>query len=141
MAIVNIASVDIDLSVNGSLIGCAQSMSLEEAVETTSAACRASGKWKESVSGVNSFSASLDGLVRVTSGTDIPLNTTYKELTDLKDAGVPVTIAFGPALKGAYRRVGNALITGVNTTAGDTGFATFSLSLEGTGPLAWVQNP
>jgi predicted secreted protein len=141
MAIVNISSVDIDLSVNGSLIGCAQSMSLDEKVDTTSAACRASGKWKESVAGVNSFSASLDGLVRVTSGTDIPLNTTYKELTDLKDAGVPVTIAYGPALKGAYRRTGNALITGISTKAGDSGFATFSLTLDGTGPLAWVQNP
>ena len=140
MAVVNISSVDIDLSVNGKVIGCAQSMGLDEKVDTTSAACRASGKWKESVAGVNSFSATLDGLVRVTTGSDISTNTTFKELTDLKDAGVPVTIAYGPSTVGGYKRTGNALITGISIKAGDSGFATFSLTLDGTGPLTWVAN-
>jgi hypothetical protein len=88
----------------------------------------------------NSFSCSLDGLVRVTNGSDVAINTTYKELTDLKDAGVPVTIAFGPSVIGASKRTGNALITGISIKAGDSGFATFSLTLDGTGPLTWVAN-
>jgi len=150
MAITRIAGVDIDMLLNGKLIGCAQTMDLDEKVDTASAVCRADGTaqglgsatraWKTAVAGANSWTASLDGLVRQTTGTDVPLNTTYKELIDLKDAGQPVTISFGTITSGTNRRTGLALITDVKTSAKDTGFATFAISLEGTGPLTWVLN-
>ena len=140
MAVVDIAGVDIDLSVNTKVIGCAQSMKLDEKTDTSSAVCRANGAWKRSVAGAKSWSATVDGLVRVTTGTDIPLNVTYKELIDLKDAGTPVDIAYGVSTVGGYKRTGKAIITSVSTDAKESGFATFSVALEGTGPLTWVVN-
>ena len=141
MAVQTISGIDLLLKVNGVAIGCAQSIDVEVKTDTTSATCRASGGWAESVGGRHSFMASTNALYRIATGTDAATNVTAANLMALQIARTPVAIEFGSAVAGDQKMAGNAIITSVKYTAPESGAATASVSFEGTGPLTFTTNP
>ena len=140
MAISTLSGIDVILKVNAIPIGCAQKIDLDLKTATSSAACRASGGWEDTVAGRHSWTASTDVLYRISSGTDVPLNVTAAQLIALEIARTVVAVEFGSAVSGDTKYTGNAIITGVKVSAGLDGAATASVSLQGTGPLTSTVN-
>lgn len=169
MAIINVAATQTNVYINDIAVGCAQDVSLEEGTLTADPAnagtatvlCRAdiaaaqaaaaaagttsaAGTWANITAGANFFKLVMDGLVRVESGGNDVTNIVYDELVALKDAGLPVKVAFGTNNPGQRKRVGMALITGLKQFSSidpNKPVVTFSMTLSGTGPLTFVTNP
>ena len=140
MAISTLSGIDVILKVNAIAIGCSQKIDIDLKTATSSAACRASGGWEDTVAGRHSWTGGTDVLYRITTGTDVPLNMTATQLIALEIARTVVAIEFGSAIVGDTKYAGNAIITGVKISAGLDGAATASVSLQGTGPLVATVN-
>ena len=140
MAVSTLSGIDAILKVNAIAIGCSQKIDIDLKTATSSAVCRASGGWEETVAGRHSWTGSTDVLYRITSGTDIPLNMTATQLIALEIARTVVAVEFGSAVSGDTKYTGSAIISGVKISAGLDGAATASVTLQGTGPLVGTIN-
>jgi hypothetical protein len=143
MAVTAIASLNVDLYINDTAVGCAQNMSLEETTSTGENAAGAAILCRADLKAIAAGGpVSAAGTWSTT--TDADANMTYRQLIELKDLGQPVKVAFGTATSGESQRVGMALITNakqVSSIDPDKPIVTFTVSLLGVGPLAWVDNP
>ena len=135
-----LSGIDVILKVNAIAIGCSQKIDIDLKTATSSAACRASGGWEETIAGRHSWTGSTDVLYRISTGADIPLNMTIAQLMALEVSRAIVAVEFGSATTGDTKITGNAIITGVKVSAGLDGAATGSVSLQGTGPLVFSVN-
>lgn len=135
-----LSGIDMLLKVGAIAIGCAQKIDVDVKTKTSSAVCRASGGWEESVAGAHSWTASTDGLMRIATGTDAATNVTAANLLQLEVSRTVVAISFGSPTVGDSIISGNAIITGVKISAGLDGAATFTVSFQGTGPLTFTPN-
>lgn len=135
MAIQNINGIDLTLKVNGIEFGCAQAINLNLKTATTSAVCRGDGGWDQAVAGRHSWGTDTSALIRFVSGTDTATNITYKDLMALQIARTPVACVFGTAILGDTKYTGTALITDIKASSPLDGGATFTITLQGTGPL------
>ncbi|MGY3091082.1 putative secreted protein [Hymenobacter sp. UYAg731] len=133
------------------VVGCVTDASFDVDTEADEATCWASGKWKEYIGGQNGFS--LSGTLNVrqaindTTGTgmsDADNNVTAENLLDLQiaDDPQPIQIQYriGSAT-GSARYAGLGIITKSSFKGQLKGIATYSISVQGTGPLAKTLAP
>ena len=135
MAVQNINGIDLKLKVNGIELGCAQAINLNVKTATSKAVCRGDGGWEQSIAGRHSWGTDTSGLIRFTSGSDVATNVTYNDLLALQKARALVTVVFGTAIVGDTIETGTAIITDIKATSPLDGAATFTVTLEGSGPL------
>lgn len=136
MAIQKISGVDLTLKADGIEIGCAGAIDLTITTATSSATCRASGGWEETVAGRHSWNASTGGIIRLATGTDAATNKTYADFTALQIARTPVELIFGTGISGDTIYTGTAIITSTKATSPeDGGAATWAIDFLGNGPL------
>lgn len=136
----NTTGIDLKLKVNSIELGCAQAINLNLKTATSSAVCRGDGGWDQAIAGRHSWTADTSGLIRFTTGTDVVTNVTYRDLLALQKARTVVTVVFGTTIVGDSIETGTALITDIKATSPLDGAATFTVSLQGTGPLVTTVN-
>lgn len=141
MAVTNVNGVDLTLSVDGIIIGCADGIDLTITTATSEATCRATGGWTETVAGRHSWTASTGGLIRIATGTNAANEKTYQDLVALQIARTLVELRFGTPTTGGDVYTGNAIITSTKATSPSDGAATFTVDFAGTGPLTTTTNP
>ena len=157
MAILNISGRDIGLAIQKMVggtptfvtIGCMTDASFDVDTEAEEATCIASGVFKEFVGGQIGFSlggtlnvrqatdtAAVTGPPAIPAATDATNNITAENLLDLQLARTPVQVLYqiGSAV-GSARYTGSAIITKSSFKGQTQGVATYSISLQGSGPL------
>lgn len=135
MPVTNVSGVDISLRLNGVEVGCASSVSLALTTAMNAAACKATGAWDENVPGRHSWTADVDGLIRVATGIDKAGNRTYADIMALQIARTAVEVVVTSSITGDTMYTGTAYLTSTAQTAPLDGNATFTSSLVGSGPL------
>lgn len=140
MAITNVSGADLTLYVDGTEIGCADSIDFTITTATSEATCRASGGWTETVAGRHSWTANTGGLIRIATGADKAGNKTYQDLVALQIARTPVTLKFGTETSGGDVYTGQAVITSTKATSPADAGATFTVDFAGSGPLTTTTN-
>lgn len=141
MAVVPLSGIDLELSVNGVAIGCADTINVSIDTAMSSAACRQSGGWASNVPGQHSWTADTSGIVRLATGSDKATNRTFTDLAALQLARTPIDIVFGSSISGDTKYTGKAYISNTKPTSPLDGAATFSVSFIGDGPLVPSVNP
>lgn len=130
---VNVLTVeDITISINGVLVGCAQSGSLELSREELDAVCAASGAWGESSPGRKSWNMSIDALLREATSPDAATNYTFHDAFDDFEAGDVAAIQWKV---GSFLYSGNAFSTGLSLAFSASDAQTWTTALKGTGAL------
>lgn len=137
----NIEGNDLELAVQGIPIGCADTIDLTLTTASTSAVCRDSGGWGQSVPGQHTWGASTGGLIRLATGVDAANNVTYTNLRKLQVDRTRVELKFGTDISGDEVATGFAYITETKATSPANGAATFTVSFVGDGPLTFTTNP
>lgn len=127
---------DILLYVDGALLGCATSHSIELSNAVREVACKGSGDWTSAEYGRHSWTASVDALFNLYDGDG---KARYKQLVTLMVTKQYVTIK-SEYVEGSdtFSMEGQAIITGVSKNAGDAENASYSVSLQGRGALGIV---
>ena len=131
------------LFLTGSPFAFSTSAKLEIKLGTRDISSKDSGYWKEKLAGRLEWSASSDALyTEVLAGT--ATTTSYDELYALMIARTAIVCVFGATTGlGAAQTVdaakkkytGSVIITGLSVNAPDGESVSYSVSLEGTGPL------
>lgn len=116
---------DIRVSIGDVLIGGQQGCSLNRETETSDTTTKDSGIWSEVEAVGLSWSVDCDGLITVSDEALGALKTAWKSME-------AVDIKYGKA--GSYE-VGKALITSLSQNAPSKDKCTYSVSLQGVGPL------
>lgn len=132
---------DLEISLDGIVLGCAQTCSFGGTVEDKDATCTASKGTKESVPGQKSYSLSADGLMRVATGADIATNVTYKTLEDYFEARQIFDFTFGTSTTGATKKKGKAYVKSYTESGGGTNDAKFAVTFTVTGEVTYDVNP
>ncbi|SNR92430.1 phage tail tube protein [Hymenobacter mucosus] len=140
MAIQKLDASDVTLEVNGKPFGCSTSAGLSVETDMDEASCQASGAWKEYIPGTHGWTVDSDALARIATGTDATNELTFKDLLQLQIAKTLIPVSFGTNISGDVRFEGNAYISSFSQNRPENGKVTFSVSLQGTGPLAIVAN-
>jgi predicted secreted protein len=141
MAVQTLNDIDVDLSVNETLVGCATSITLDMSSQVNEGTCRQSGGWTDKTIGRHNWTATIEALMRIATGTDTAGNVTYANFVQMWKNRTPIEVSFGSSISGATREEGTALISGVSASSPENANATISVSLEGTGALTTVTNP
>lgn len=130
---VNVLTVeDVTISINGVLVGCAQSGSLELSREELDAVCAATGAWAASSPGRKSWNMSIDALLREATAPDTTTNYTFHDAFDDFEAGDVASIEWKV---GGFLYAGTAFSTGLSLSFSATDSQTWTTSLRGTGAL------
>jgi len=128
---------DIILSVEGRIVACATSHSIELTNAVREISCKGSGDFTSAEYGRFSWTASTDALMNL--GKDEVTYISYAELMNLMLAKTIVSIESKYDQDGdgsnMYTVSGEAIITSINQTAGDSENASFSVGLQGRGEL------
>ncbi|NHJ86832.1 MAG: hypothetical protein FK734_15325 [Asgard group archaeon] len=124
---------DILLKVDGNVIGCATSHQIEVSNAVRETSFKGSGVWTGAEYGRFSWSGSTDSLFNL-------IDDSYVRYVDLWDLFVSKTLV---TISSTYEegsdtfvQEGQAVITSINKTAGDSDNASFSVNFQGRGPLA-----
>jgi predicted secreted protein len=127
---------DILMYVDGKLLGCATSHSIEISNSTREISCKGSGDWTDVEYGRHSWTGSVDALFNLYEGDG---KTRYKDLFSLMINKQTVTIA-SEYVEGddTFALSGEAIITSVSKNAADADNASYSVSLQGKGMLGMV---
>jgi hypothetical protein len=141
MALVVEQGYNLQISIDGTIFGCARTVSFGAEREDKDATCTASKGTKESVPGQKSYSLSADALERVATGTNIPTEVTSKDLEDLFESGALFDWEFGSTTSGAQRKAGKAYVKSYTHSAGATDDATFAVVFTVTGDVTYTVNP
>lgn len=140
MAIQKLDASDVTLDLNGKPFGCSTSAGLSVDTDMDEASCQASGAWKEFIPGTHGWGLDADALARIATGTDAAANVTFTDLLRLQIAKTLIPVSFGTTISGDARFEGNAYIKSFKQNRPEKGKVTFSVSLQGTGPLNIVDN-
>ena len=131
---------NLQIAIGAVVIGCAQTVKFGSSREVKDATCAASAGVKESVPGQKSYTMSADALMRVATGTDIPLNVTVKTLEEAFEAGTLLTFTFGTSTLGATKKTGTCYVQSLEQTGGSNDDAKFSVTFEVTGVVTYATN-
>ena len=125
---------------NWELVACSTSCSLNFSNSTIENVCKTSvsgalsnSATRTTIAGQQSWNMSVDGVVDLAAGATG--ESSYADLMTLALAKTEVLITFSTGIEGNAEYVGKAYISSIDATAGVDDFATYSLSLEGTGKL------
>jgi TP901-1 family phage major tail protein len=120
----------IGLYVDGILIACATSHSLELGMDTRETTCKDSKGWKEVAEGTRNWSISGDF--------NFVADATYgfSDLFDLYSKRTKVKLKFATEETGDKFYQGDAYLTSLSETAGMEDTITFSASFEGSGEIS-----
>lgn len=127
---------EILLYVDGVVIGCATTHSIETSNAVREVSCKGSGKWTSSEVGKYSWTGSTDALfnLHVDAG-----YVRYKDLWALYISGTLITLSSEYTEGGdTFVQQGEAIITSINKTAGDGENASYSVAFTGRGALGIV---
>lgn len=125
---------DILLSVNGTVIGCATSHSLELSSETRDTSCKGSGSWSSMDVSRFAWSGSADVLFNLDESGEF---TRYVDIWDLMISKTFIDIeSTYSSGSDTFTQMGQAIITGLPLNAPDKENATFTMSFEGVGALS-----
>ncbi len=122
-------------------IALATTCKISTSMSTREIASKDSGVWTEKAVGRMSWNCDTDQLFTQ----DVVSGFTYDNLFDLVTSRTPVVISFGmvttsgmgyPQTLGTKFLSGTGLITKLDLNAKDNDNSTFSVTIEGTGPLA-----
>ena len=141
MATVLEQGYNLQISIDGIIYGCAQTVTFGASREDKDATCTASGGTKETIPGQKSYTLSADALERVTTGADITTNVTSKELEDMFENATVFDWEFGSTTTGAQRKAGKAYVRSYTHTGGATDDAKFAVEFSVTGPVTYTVNP
>lgn len=138
---------DFGIKVNGVLVACANSHSIEVTNSPREVACKDSGGWDNSEYGRFSWSASVDALVNLAAdpnaAADDDKRNGYNELYDLMIGKTKVTIVAeldqDRAGTDVFTLTGTAIITSISKNAAHGDNVTFSVSFQGSGELVKVK--
>lgn len=124
---------DILLSVQGNIIGCATTHSIEITNAVREVSCKGSGDWTSAEYGRFSWSVSVDALVNLYVDASVQH---YDDLVTLMLAKTVVTVSsvISEGLD-TYTMSGDAIITSISKNASDNENATYSIQLQGRGAL------
>jgi len=124
---------DILLQIDGKVLGCSTSHSIEITSAVREISCKGSGDWTDSEYARLSWSGSTDALFNPEgSGTFVR----YSDLVSLMTTKQVVTITSVYTEGGeTFSQTGDVVITSINQTAGDSENTTFSVSFQGKGEL------
>ena len=117
---------DIRVSVGATLIGGQQNCSINRETETSDTTTKDSGVWSEAEAIGLSWSVDLDGLVVVGDQGLEALETAWENLQQ-------VDVKYGTATN--YKS-GKAVITSLSSNSSNKEKSTYSVSLQGVGPLS-----
>ena len=107
--------------------------SVEATTETRETTTKDSGGWSEKRGALRSWSLSADGLIQFNAEND---KAKWQDLYDLMKDREIIDIRLTNSNSGDYQLSGKAIITSLNFDAPMEDNITFSVSMEGTGPLA-----
>lgn len=122
----------IGLKVNGIFISCEISCDFNFQADMLPASAIDSARWKEFISGIRSWSMSVNGqLLAEAAGAD------FKTVMNSFFSGLPVFLNWGtrPSAVTQLSITGSALLSTGSATAPGKGFSTYNLNFQGTGPL------
>lgn len=131
-----INGTDILLKVGSEVVACAKSHTITVTMTPRDLASKCTGGWGSKAKGLFTWTGQVDGLVDYT--LDDAGDTTrisYRGLFNNLKNGTIVTVVSTGSGTGAYVLTGQALITSLDTTAGDGENATFSCTFEGASSL------
>ena len=130
MAIVN--GTRFKFYVNGSLIAGSTSASISTSMSVRDATSKDSGGWSESLEGLREWSADGEGFFNpsATFGFD--------ELFAFIESRAVITVRISTETSGESYFQGTAFLTDLSTDAPVEDSMTFSYSVTGTGPLAYI---
>lgn len=117
---------DIRVSVGATLIGGQQNCSINRETETSDTTTKDSGVWSEAEAIGLSWSVDLDGLVVIGDEGLEALETAWESLQQ-------VDVKYGTATN--YKS-GKAVITSLSSNSSNKEKSTYSVSLQGVGPLS-----
>ena len=117
---------DIRVSVGATLIGGQQNCSINRETETSDTTTKDSGVWSEAEAIGLSWSVDLDGLVVIGDKGLEALETAWESLQQ-------VDVKYGTATN--YKS-GKAVITSLSSNSSNKEKSTYSVSLQGVGPLS-----
>jgi len=122
-----VKGIDFLVRIGTHVIGGQQGATLNRSKETMDATHKGSNGWKEVVAGMKEWGIEADGLIVMNDQAFTALETAFEN-----DAPVEVSIG----LPSGMRYTGSAIITDFPLEAGYEDMATYSVTFEGTGPLA-----
>lgn len=122
----------IGLEINGSFVSCETSCDFNFDIEMLPSSAVDSGRWKEFIAGIRSWSMSVNGnLLLATVGADV------KTVLNAVMTGEEVNLRFRTrSIVSPYLIIsGKALPMSGNITASSTGKANWTIQFQGTGPF------
>jgi predicted secreted protein len=122
-------------------VGCASSVSLSVQGEAIDVTCRASGSWKEAVSGNKSWTAELSGIYKVYTSGETATNISAVNWFNMLTSGTSALIRVGSLTSGDPYWYGYGIIGDWGIDAGDSGSANYKVSITGNGQLYLAYNP
>jgi len=129
---------DILLSVNGLIVACATSHSIELTNAVREISCKGSGDFTSAEYGRFSWTASTDALMNL--GKDSAMYVSYTNLMELMSEKVLINIdSFYMEGTDSISIKGQCIITSINQTAGDSENASYSVSLQGRGGIQFQE--
>lgn len=125
------------------LVGCVTDSTFDVDTETDEATCIASGQFKEFIGGQTGWTMGGSLNVRHASDTDVDDNVTAEDLLDIQLSNnnvIQIRYRLGSP-KGSAWYTGEGLITKSSFKGQLKGIATYSLSVQGSGPLVKTTAP
>jgi len=139
--------VAVEKEVNGSpefvLVGCVTDSTFDVDTETDEATCIASGQFKEFIGGQTGWTMGGTLNVRHASGVDVDANVTAEDLLDIQlsqNNVIQIRYRLGSKTGSAWY-TGEGIITKSSFKGQLKGIATYSLSVQGSGPLVKTLAP
>ena len=111
----------------------ANSVSIDVSNSVIDVTTKDSNSWRNIISGQKSWTASADGLLDNFASTEVTVRNT-DDINMYALAGTTIYLEFGV---GNARFVGSGVISSLSQTGGTDDAASYSISIEGNGPLTW----
>jgi TP901-1 family phage major tail protein len=128
-----VLKVSTDAGVSWDTVAHVQSASFSAGMEPRDTTTKDSAGWRELGEGLRSWSMTGSGLVAYSVGTD---EASPKNLFDIYTARTKAKFQFTTANTGDFEWEGDGYITEFSQESGVEDNVTFSISIEGSGPLA-----
>lgn len=140
MAVKTIKATFFVLYIDGKMVGCANDVTLNISRATDEVSCIDSGVYNQYEPGAIDWTVDLSGTSRLYTAPDAATNVGYVDLTDTMLAGTQVVIVAGSRTAGDPVYTGSGFLTSVSQTGGARAVGSYSVSIQGTGPLTKTTN-
>jgi hypothetical protein len=117
------------LSVDGTAIGCANSVEFNSSFDMVQAACRENGAYYDAEPGTFTATLSVEGLMKIDNPAD-PTQMRFYNIADLHMAQTKIAWTFGTEVAGEEEWSGFAYITSYSQSAPQEDNGTYSLELQ-----------